>query len=66
MKSTLALPIPAEVHTSDYAKYAEFDANEWFAQAPAEAIIELARSGWCFAYRRPEVVCAIRKLRRVA
>jgi len=46
MEPTFALKIPARVHTSDNAKYAEFDAGAWFAQAPSEKIVKLAKSGW--------------------
>jgi hypothetical protein len=30
----------------DWVKYAEFDASPWFATAPTEKILELARYGW--------------------
>jgi hypothetical protein len=42
----LALTIPAKIRSDDWAKYAEFDASAWFATAPPEKILELARNGW--------------------
>jgi hypothetical protein len=42
----LAMTIPAKIRSDDWAKYAEFDASTWFATAPTEKILELARNGW--------------------
>jgi hypothetical protein len=36
----------AKIRSDDWAKYAEFDASTWFATAPTEKILELARNGW--------------------
>jgi hypothetical protein len=45
-RKILALTIPAKIHSDDRAKYAEFDASAWFAKAPTEKILKLARNGW--------------------
>jgi hypothetical protein len=45
-KTTIALTVPASIHTSDHAKRAQFDAGEWLAAAPVEKIVQLAESGW--------------------
>ena len=42
----LALTIPAKIRSNDGAKCAEFDASEWFANAPPKVIINLAWTGW--------------------
>ncbi len=38
--------IPAAISSSDFAKRAELDASGWFATAPAETIVALARDSW--------------------
>lgn len=46
MDKICVLTIPAQLRSDDWAKYAEFDASPWFATAPKEKILELARRGW--------------------
>jgi hypothetical protein len=41
-----ALTIPAKIYSSDRAVTAQFDAAGWFAIAPKERILELARNDW--------------------
>jgi len=51
----LSMTIPARVYSADCAKYAEFNATGWFATAPMERILELARTGWSGALAVNEV-----------
>jgi hypothetical protein len=45
-RKTFALTIPAKIYSNDRAVSAQFDAAEWFASAPKDRILDLARSGW--------------------
>jgi hypothetical protein len=38
--------IPAVICSSDFARRAALDAGPWFLEAPARAILELARNAW--------------------
>ncbi|MBV8637271.1 MAG: hypothetical protein JO322_04245 [Candidatus Eremiobacteraeota bacterium] len=41
-----ALTIPARTYNSDCTRYEEFDASDWFEDASAESILQLAENGW--------------------
>jgi hypothetical protein len=56
-----ALTIPAKTYSNDFAKYVEFDASGWFAEATTKEILGLAH-----AYHRPAVLAKLRSGKRDA